>query len=439
MARKRQDFGSVAQRTRKDGTTIYRARFACQPCQRAEEEHWERDRLIAEASGTPEPAKPRVQHFGTWSTSYDEQQAWLRTMREEQHALDRDWMRTGGPRRCAWQEARQRAGMDRAQAVAALGLPLDHYAQRYLSRTAGAESTRVADRRLWDETRTSKAGETLGMKARFGHLPVKAITRADIRAWLRLMEQEPGRKPGTTLSASQIRQRFFLLRGVFKIAVEEEAVDTDPTRDLSPPPLPPGRAVATEFWLPTEDDMQRLTHYMRAPQALAAAVAFGAGLRLGELTALEVADLARHGVHQWTVRVEKSESQGKGRSRSATKRGQAGHGTRALPEWVGEMLEAWLLEKDLRPEDRLFPPLRGDAPSMSHTALRKDLAAACREIGVPEIGPQDLRAAGEAHVARLHGRAAAAVWARHGVDVQVRHYVQEEAEKRSMDAAGWTS
>ena len=441
MASKRsktRPFGSITRQQRKDGTTIYRARFACRPCQQEADALHEQQSAIAEAVGQPAPAKPRVVHFGSWSPSHDEQASWLEMMQDEQRALDRDWMRSGGPQRCAWREAR-RDGDQTVGEVEQWGKPLSFYADRYLARTTGADSTRAAEKRLYEEDRTTRTGTELGIKDRWGSTPVRLIDRASIRDWMRLLAQEPGRKPGTTLSASQIRQRFFTLRGILKTALDDDALETDPSRDVTPPALPTGQALAApDRWLPTEAEMQKIVYSMLEPQALAAAVAFGAGLRVGEVTALEVRDLRRQGEQQWTVSITKSESQNKGRSRTSTKTGQAGHGVRAVPEWVGALIEDYLTARDLEPADRLFPPLRGDAPSMSHTALRKDLARVCKELGFPVIGPQDLRAAGETHIALVTGsRARAAVWARHGVEVSAKHYVREDAERQSIEAAGW--
>lgn len=428
-------------RVRKDGSKVHRARFACATCQSRANAEWEKAKVLADAKGEKPPAKPRVQHFGSWQEDGYAQERWLETMRMEQEYLDRQFLRGEMQRPvCAWLRDRQTSEGASAAAVQEYGQPLAHFAALYLTREKGAESTRVADRRLWEERRVATTGEVLGLKERFGTTPICLIDRAAIRTWLRLLEKEPGRKPGTTLSASQIRQRFFLLRGIMKAALDEDAIDADPSRDVTPPSLPTGRALVGGYWLPSEDEMQRLVYSMREPQALACAVMFGGGLRVGEVTALEVRDLQRHGKQQWTVSITKSESQNKGRSRSATKTGQSGHGVRALPEWVGALIEDYLTSRELKPTDRLFPPLRDGAASMSHTAIRKALVSACKERRFEEIGPQDCRAAGEEHVARVTGsKARAAIWARHGVDVSAKHYVREEATTQSMAAAGWES
>lgn len=89
---------------------------------------------------------------------------------------------------------------------------------------------------------------------------------------------------------------------------------------------------------------------------------------------------------------------------------------------------------NLQPKDRLFPPLIGSAASLSHSAIKTRLRAACADLGLPEgITLQDLRAAGEQHVATLTSRPEAAEWARHGLGVQMAHYVAVETER----AAGW--
>lgn len=327
-----------------------------------------------------------------------------------------------------------------------LGRPLSHYANRVLTRRDGADSTRADDKRMWEEevSHPQVSTEPLGLGERFGHRGVRTLERPEIRTWLRETEQRPNRRGGT-LSASAVRQRFYLLRRIIREAMDDDALEVDPTQGIRPPALPQGRAVTglmraeqDDRYLPQAEEVQHLTERMDSRTALAAALAFGAGMRAGEITALERRHLTQHAESRWTVRIEVSESQRGGRTRSATKTGPGGQGIRHLPEWVGVLIEGYLEEVDLQPRDRLLPSVgRRKAESISHSKINTDLTRACEKVGIPRLTLQDLRAAGEAEVARRIGRPDAAAWARHGLAVQMGHYVGVETDRASKTAAGW--
>lgn len=438
-ATKRSAFGSVAALTRKDGEVVYRARYSCKVCQADADAEHEQAALAARMKGEPEPKRPRIVHFSSWAQSHDRQVRWLRDIAEEQAVYDRDAEREDPAfhrPQCAWKDQRHNEGIPQSD-VETWGEPLRVFAMEVLERRTGAESTRLDDKKMWEE------GHDLGLSEVFGHRPVRTITRAAIRDWLRETQARPGRRGGT-ISASAVRQRFYLLRRILRAAIDAEAIETDPSATLRPPALPQGRATtgtyrgdAEERFLPTEHQMRKIVDALEPPIALAVALGFGAGMRPGEVTALLRSDLKQVEEKRWRVTINKSESQRGARTRSGGKTSGA-RGVRALPEWVCEVLEEHLKQYDLQPRDRLFPPIIGDAPSVSHSAIKARLRIACKSLGHPEgITLQDLRAAGEAHVAQEVGRPAAAAWARHGLGVQMAHYVSIETERASEKAAGW--
>lgn len=435
----RRAFGSIATLTRDDGTEVHRARYSCRVCQAQADEAWREASLLARMKGEDEPKRPRIVHHGSWEEDKRRQVRWLEDIAAEQAAYDRDWESDSpafATRQCAWKDLREEQGVTRSD-VETWGEPLRTFAQEVLERKTGAEATRLDDSKMWHEE------HPLGLGNHFGHRPVRTITRADIRSWLRETEARPGRRGGT-ISPSAVRQRFYLLRRILAVAIDAEAIETDPSATLRPPALPQGRAAsgtyrgdAEDRFLPSEGQMKQIVECLEPPVALAVSLGFGAGMRPGEVTALLRNDLERMGPQRWRVSISKSESQRGARTRSGGKTAGA-RGVRALPEWVGEVVEEHLEKIDLQPGDRLFPSLIGSAASLSHSAIKSHLRAACADLGYPEgITLQDLRAAGEQHVASLTSRPEAAAWARHGLGTQLAHYVSVETERASERAAGW--
>lgn len=345
---------------------------------------------------------------------------------------------------CLWD-----ALFDEARALDARtdGPALEVYAERLLSRTTGAESTRMDDQRMWEESfyDPSISDLPLGVGERFGYRGVRTITRAEIRSWLAETQRRPGR--GGTMSESQVRQRFYLLRRLLAEAVDDDEIEVNPAASIKPPTRPQGRAVTglmraeqDHRWLPSAEEMQRIIDAIEEPTAACGvALAFGAGMRAGEVIALERRNLIQHGPQRWSVRIVASETQRAGRRlRSPTKTGVGGQGERHLPEWVGEVVERYLEARKIEPTDRLLKSLgKVSAPSISYAHFVKHLTKATAALSMSRLTMQDLRAAGEAEVARRLGRPAAAAWARHSLQVEMGHYVAVERAKTSVQAAGW--
>lgn len=284
----------------------------------------------------------------------------------------------------------------------------------------------------------------LGLGERFGHRGVRGITRQQIREWIEQTEKRPGRKRGTSFSASSVRKRFYLLSRILQEAIEDEELYRSPMTGLKPPAAPPGREITGKVrsttdqrWLPTEEQMQQIVARTDARTRLAPALSFAAGMRIGEIIALTRGDLVHHGNYRWTVRITRSESERPGRPISDTKTHRSGQGERYLPEWVGEHIETRLGELPEDASARLFPGIRGGAKVVSNGAVRGHLKKALEALGMRRLRPHDLRAAGEAHAIRLLGRPDAAAWARHGIGVQMRHYVGVDQDRAARAVSDW--
>lgn len=441
-------FGSIEHKSTSLGER-WRARWPCEACQSYENERWnEMARRAARRGEEPKPSKPiRVQHSWTWRTSRA-----AAVSDQERVRVDRDVYKSQGwwPS-CLADEYDTGAGLDRHLE----GRPLEEFAQRVLKRREGAATTKYDDARMWHEEVYVQGNDSdpdeiapipLGLGERFGHRGVRGITRQQIREWMGQTEQRPGRKKGTLISASGVRQRFYLLSRIFQEAIDDEELIRSPMAGLKPPPPLPGREITGQVrsmtdqrWLPTEEQMQQIVAQTNARTRLAPAFFFAAGMRLGEVIALTRHDLEQYGPRRWAVRITRSESERPGRPVSDTKTHRSGQGERYLPEWVGEHIEARLTQI---PEDhsvRLFPGVRGGAEVVSAGVIRRDLKKALEDLGMPTLGPQDLRAAGEAHVIRLVGRPDAAAWARHGIGVQMRHYVGADQDRAARAVTDWAN
>lgn len=130
-----------------------------------------------------------------------------------------------------------------------------------------------------------------------GALPVQAVTRQAVTAWVRSMQD-------AKLSAKTIRNRHSLLSAALNAAVDGEVLTANPARGVKV-----GRSIVEPavFLTPAEFDVffARVTpHYRPLVRFL-----FGTGLRIGEATALTVADVDL-GTRPATVTVTKSWKRG---------------------------------------------------------------------------------------------------------------------------------
>lgn len=112
-----------------------------------------------------------------------------------------------------------------------------------------------------------------------GHLPLDAVTRDDVAAWIRTQE-------ASGAASKTIRNRHALLSAAFTRAVDDGTTASTPARRARI-----SRTVRREmtFLTPAEFELvlQRATPHYR-PLLL---TLFGTGLRLGEATALQIGDL----------------------------------------------------------------------------------------------------------------------------------------------------
>lgn len=171
------------------------------------------------------------------------------------------------------------------QAVSAVGVgvgpTLGELEERWLRerKAAGLRGSRT-DASRWN---THVASSPLAS------LPVTAVTRRDVRAWLATMlsKQSIRRRP---LSYGSLKYALGALRQVLGMAVEEELIDVNPCLGVT---IPRGRKARTdEPWtVLTVAEQTELLNSLRVPERWIVAFALGTGLRQGEQWSLHLEDV----------------------------------------------------------------------------------------------------------------------------------------------------
>jgi len=144
-----------------------------------------------------------------------------------------------------------------------------------------------APRQVWlSSTRENADLATAGVT--FGDLPLRSIRRSHIEAWVKAMS--------TRLAPTTIDTRFTIVRGVFRAAVADRLIASNPTVGVV---LPRKRKAEAAMRIPTNDDVAKLLQAaepLRRPRsrpgftAYVALCAF-AGLRRGEALGVQVGDI----------------------------------------------------------------------------------------------------------------------------------------------------
>jgi integrase len=138
----------------------------------------------------------------------------------------------------------------------------------------------------WSARQVWAPGTVLAMSlaarsAPFGIKPMRAVRSSDIETWVKAMDAA-GLAPGT------IKTRYVNVRSVFRAAVKDKVIGSDPTDGVR---LPRGRRADVAMSIPLPEEVgQLLTVADERFQAFIALCAF-AGLRLGEAAAIQLGDL----------------------------------------------------------------------------------------------------------------------------------------------------
>lgn len=115
----------------------------------------------------------------------------------------------------------------------------------------------------------------------FAGKPMKQVRGSDVEAWIKQMDAG-GLAPGT------IRTRYINVRSVFRAAVKDRVIGSDPTDGVR---LPRGRRADVAMSIPTPEEVGQLMAAADEPfQPFIALCAF-AGLRLGEAAGVQLGDV----------------------------------------------------------------------------------------------------------------------------------------------------
>jgi integrase len=142
-------------------------------------------------------------------------------------------------------------------------------------------------RQVWlSSTRENADLATSGVT--FGQMPLRSIRRSHVEAWVKQMS--------ATLAPTTIDTRFTIVRGVFRAAVADRLIPSDPSVGVV---LPRKRKAEAAMSIPTNADVAKLLNAAEPPNrpksrpgftAYVALCAF-AGLRRGEALGVQVGDI----------------------------------------------------------------------------------------------------------------------------------------------------
>lgn len=144
-----------------------------------------------------------------------------------------------------------------------------------------------APRQVWlSSTRENADLAVTGVT--FGDMPLRSIRRSHVEAWVKQMS--------TALAPTTIDTRFTVVRGVFRAAVADRLIPSDPSIGVA---LPRKRKAEAAMRIPTNKDVAKLlgaAEPVRRPKSRPGFTAFVAlcafaGLRRGEALGVQVGDI----------------------------------------------------------------------------------------------------------------------------------------------------
>lgn len=248
----------------------------------------------------------------------------------------------------------------------------------------------------WEPTRNIAASTRrfsatkvrLHVRPRWDPVPLAGISRLDVQAWV------TRDLPAAGLSASSIRQCFYILSASMKAAVVEGLLESNPCVGVRLPALPPGR----ERYL-SDAEVGLLLYRLDEPYRTLSEFLLGTGLRLGEACGLH---RARLDLETGVVRVAEAWD-GPDRVMLAFPKGKRAR-TVPLPAALTERLRVYVAAHpaegrcgETHAEGRCPGPLLFTGPSSAgvpidtHNFTKRVWAAALRESKVEHCTPHDLR------------------------------------------------
>jgi integrase len=143
-----------------------------------------------------------------------------------------------------------------------------------------------AQRQVWTDG-TQRAMSLAVRSAGFTDMELRAIRPTHVEAWVKSMTVSTAAR-GKPLAPGTIKTRFVNVRSVFRAAIRDKLIVTDPTEAIR---LPRQRKREASMSIPTPAEVANLLVAADERFVSFVAVCAFAGLRLGEAAALEVGDI----------------------------------------------------------------------------------------------------------------------------------------------------
>jgi integrase len=206
---------------------------------------------------------------------------------------------------------------------------------------------------------------------RFGSWAIADLRHSDVRDWVQDLS-------ATGLSAGTVRQAHRVLSLILAEAVKDGRISRNAAAGVQLP-----RAVRAEPRFLSADEVARLVHAAQ-PQGLTVAVLAFCGLRFGELAALRV---RRVNMLRRRLVVAESVTEVAGRLVWSTPKTNRTR-TVPFPPALAREIEAQMIGK--RPDVLLFTAPDGGVLRLGNWR-RRIFDRACREAGLVDVRPHDLR------------------------------------------------
>lgn len=143
----------------------------------------------------------------------------------------------------------------------------------------GAFATAWAERQNWETSTRTSFAQTM-RTVPFDDMPLGKIRRSHVERWLRDEAEK--------YAATTVHTRLVHVRQVFRAAVAERLIGQDPAEGVKPPRK---RKASAAMRMPTTAQVAALLEASEGPTHLLIALCAFAGLRLGEVVAVQVGDV----------------------------------------------------------------------------------------------------------------------------------------------------
>lgn len=141
------------------------------------------------------------------------------------------------------------------------------------------------ERQIWSPNTLNIAEQSIGCVT-FGDVPIGKVRTAQVQQWVR--DLSAPKPQGKGLAPRTVRSRFGFVRQCFKAAVRERVVPFDPTDNVTLPRVPRREE---SMAMPSPDELGRIIDAAEPHFRAFIRVGAFAGLRLAEVSGLQVSDV----------------------------------------------------------------------------------------------------------------------------------------------------